>query len=80
MKVHQITMVLPVNILVFEFSLQYQANIFSPHLNCEVFRCSCVNGIYFHFLPVVPDDIANNGIFHGYAIFFSHLSMYSIRG
>jgi hypothetical protein len=39
-NVHHINTVLPVNILVCVFSLQYRANNFSPHLNCEVFKCS----------------------------------------
>ena len=42
--------------------------------------CSFVSGKYFHFSQVVHDDTANNGIFHGYDMFSSHLSMYSTRG
>jgi hypothetical protein len=79
-KVHQITMVFPLNNLVFGFVLQYRDANFNHHLNCDFFICSCVIGIYFHSFPVVPEDIANSGIFPGYEIFFSHLSIYSIRG
>jgi hypothetical protein len=39
-----------------------------------------VTGKYFHFSQVVPDDTAKRGIFPGYAISFSHLSIYSTHG